>query len=201
MARHAPEATTRSAASLTEHPADPACAYDFDRALAACASGSPASFLEAWPLPKAMLANLAMSPAPGQPYGRRVLQSSSRGEVLLVSFADGVFCAPHDHGAAKGFVCLLEGEIEERRFVLQGDALRPTRAQTMRAPALLSVPAQVIHQMKGRDHALALHFYVPAIHHMRIYDQAARRTVTVRDDCGAWLPADRSSVLSETTWR
>ena len=47
---------------------------------------------------------------------------------------------------------------------------------------------------------VGLHFYLPAITGMRVYDCDRRETLIVGDDCGAWVPADPALVIARTAW-
>jgi hypothetical protein len=35
---------------------------------------------------------------------------------------------------------------------------------------------------------------------MRVFDLARRQTLTVRDDCGAWVPRDELLILARADW-
>ncbi|MFT5584336.1 MAG: putative metal-dependent enzyme (double-stranded beta helix superfamily) [Cognaticolwellia sp.] len=67
----------------------------------------------------------SVAPRAGTPYGRRILHTSSAGEVLLLQWAAGIATAPHDHGGARGWVRVLQGRIEEQRYSQRGQGLHP----------------------------------------------------------------------------
>jgi cysteine dioxygenase len=175
-------------------------ALDFEGALEACRRGALRQHLQRHPPPLAACAELAVAPAANEPYARRVLHHSARGEVLLMRFAADTFCAPHDHADALAYVSVLQGELHEQRFAFDHRALVAGFSQRACAGEVFEVPRNTIHCMKGTADALALHFYSPAISGMRIYDALGRRTLVLHDDCGAWMPADPAHVLSVAAW-
>ena len=36
---------------------------------------------------------------------------------------------------------------------------------------------------------------------MRVFDPARRQTLSVRDDCGAWVPRDERLILARVDWQ
>ena len=126
-----------------------------------------------------------------------------------MTWRPGATCAPHDHGAtASGTIHVLHGTFIERRFVLERGELRVTSETRITAPALLSIPAGVIHDMQllegqglaGEDGGMTVHVYTPRIEHMRVYDTAARETLIVVDDQGAWIPSDPARIVAREPW-
>jgi cysteine dioxygenase len=109
-------------------------------------------------------------------------------------------CAPHDHGAARGTIHLVSGAIRERVYRATGHGLEIVATAIHCAPAVLTVPAGCIHDMTALGEALTIHHYAPRVHAMRIWDVAGRRTLTVGDDCGAWVPRDGAGVVASVGW-
>lgn len=174
--------------------------YDWDALLAACQARALTAHLLASPLPRHDLIEAALAPRPGEPYGRLPLHRSDRGEVLLVRWREDTFCAPHDHGQASGHVCLLRGQFVERLWRWRGGELVPAVERAYAAPAIIDVKGGAIHDMKARGSGVGVHFYLPGIQAMRVFDRERRETLTVSDDCGAWVPDDAALILGRTAW-
>jgi len=177
-------------------------AVDWDRWLDACATGpgSLQRLLDSTPLLARALCATAAWPSDGEPYGRRPLHRGPGGEVLLVRWREETFCAPHDHGSAHAMVALLRGRFVERRWRWAADGLAPDAERTFDAPAIMTASESDIHSMKAAGDGVGLHFYVPAITGMRVYDCDRRETLIVGDDCGAWVPADPALIVDRTGW-
>ncbi|MGD0525565.1 MAG: cysteine dioxygenase family protein [Polyangiaceae bacterium] len=139
-------------------------------------------------------------PRAGQPYGRRVLHATDAGEVMLASWRRGASCAPHDHGDARGVVVVLEGSFTEVVYEVAPGGLRTTSSRTVAAGDALAVEHALVHEMRAHEGGMTLHFYVPGVHAMRVYDRQARATLLVGGDCGAWVPDEPSQVLRRWAW-
>jgi hypothetical protein len=174
--------------------------YDWDALLAACQGRTLADHLLACPLPRHDLIDAAPAPRPGEPYGRLPLHRSDHGEVLLVRWREDTFCAPHDHGQARGQVCLLRGQFVERLWRWREGDLVPAAERAYASPAIIDVKSGIIHDMKASGSGVGIHFYQPAIQGMQVFDRERRETLTVSDECGAWVPADPSLVLGRKAW-
>lgn len=174
--------------------------YDWDALLAACETRSLVAHLAACPLPRHDLIDAAPPPRPDEPYGRLPLHRGERGEVLLVRWREDTFCAPHDHGQAGGFVSLLRGQFVERLWRWKDGDLVAAVERAYAAPALIEVKGGAIHDMKARGSGVGVHFYLPAIQAMKVFDRARRETLTVADDCGAWVPGDPALIQGRTAW-
>jgi hypothetical protein len=134
--------------------------------------------------------SLALSPAPGRPYGRRVLHASAQGEVMLAQWRTGQSSAPHDHGGARGAVLVLAGAFVEERFLFSGEGLEALPGSwAWSRGEVVRVSAAVIHDMTSQEAlGLTLHFYAGEIGPARLFDQERRCTVHSRG--GAWIPAE-----------
>jgi hypothetical protein len=137
----------------------------------------------------AELVALGPRPEPGEPYGRRVLHQAGRGEVLLAGWPRGGRSAPHDHGDAAAFVLVLGGFFVETHYGLDGLALSAEKKRGFSAFDILRAAPGVVHDMHALEAGLTLHFYLPAIRVMRVYDTARHASFVVDGDAGAWLPA------------
>jgi predicted metal-dependent enzyme (double-stranded beta helix superfamily) len=151
-----------------------------------------------WPMDE--LYSAAPTPLGDDPYGRRALYSASNGEVMLMSWRAGGTSAPHDHGASRGYVVLLEGRFAETFWGFGPDGLAATPERYLTAPAVVPVTPGSIHSMSSIDRGLSLHIYTPSIERMRVYDHQARRTLVVTDDCGAWIPRDERFIMDVDQW-
>ena len=134
------------------------------------------------------------SPSPGFPYSRTVLGCSPHCEVMLARWTPGIACAPHDHGQSSGWVLFLEGEFSETSYAWESQALRPGPARVFLAGSRVGVEPGEIHSCQCSSAGLSLHLYFPRIEGMRVYDIRGQRTLTVSDDCGAWIPPSRQIV-------
>jgi hypothetical protein len=174
--------------------------YDWSTLLRACAARSLAAHLAAHPLPAGDLIDAAAPPADGDPYGRTPIFRDTAGEVLLVRWREETFCAPHDHGDAGGFVVLLRGHFVERLWRWREGELTPARERAYAAPGMIEVKRGAVHDMKACDQGVGIHFYLPAIRQMTVFDRERRETLVVGDDCGAWVPRNPALVERRTRW-
>ncbi|MEV0673354.1 methyltransferase domain-containing protein [Mycobacterium sp. NPDC050441] len=134
------------------------------------------------------LAALASEPNDGEPYSRTILRVDDDVEIMLARWRPGHRCAPHDHGGAGGFVIVLEGRFEERRFGWDGPQLTVTSSAEHLAGAVTSITSDVIHDMAGLDGGLTLHFYSPPATSMRVFDLDRSEMLELIGNYGAWIP-------------
>lgn len=137
---------------------------------------------------RAVLAALATDPNDGEPYSRTILRVDDEVEIMLARWRPGRRCAPHDHGGAGGFVIVLEGRFEERRFGWDGPRLTVTSSAEHLTGAVTSVTNDVIHDMAGLDGGLTLHFYSPPATSMRVFDLDRSEMLELVGNYGAWIP-------------
>jgi predicted metal-dependent enzyme (double-stranded beta helix superfamily) len=128
------------------------------------------------------------------------LHQSDQGEVMLAAWRRNGLSAPHDHGLARGFVVILEGEFLETTYRFDGADLQAYARHEHTTGDLLEAGPGQIHDLHARDGGLSLHVYVPRIHGMRVYDRASRATLRVADDCGAWVPKMPEAILERRAW-
>jgi hypothetical protein len=157
--------------------------------LSLAASGADALLVSAVRQQLAELVAQRPRAEPGEPYGRRILHQSDRGEVLLAGWPRGGRSAPHDHGDAAAFVLVLRGIFVETQYGLDGPALSTRKRRGFSTFDILRAAPFVVHDMHALEAGLTLHFYLPAIRVMRVYDTARRASFVVDGDRGAWLPA------------
>ncbi|WP_166906150.1 methyltransferase domain-containing protein [Mycobacterium sp. DL440] len=134
------------------------------------------------------LATLAAGPNDGEPYSRTILRVDDDVEIMLARWRPGQRCAPHDHGGAAGFVIVLEGRFEERRFGWDGPRLTVTSSSEHLSGEITTITSDVIHDMAGLDGGLTLHFYSPPATSMRVFDLDRSEMLELVGNYGAWIP-------------
>ncbi|GEM_PF-1622253 len=136
-------------------------------------------------------------------YGRKILFSSPQYEMMLASWGAGAVCAPHDHANSFGAVWLVEGGFLEQHFALrplEGRLSLVSPAIFYRENSVILVSPGDIHSMQALSSGMSLHIYSPPVCGMRIFDAAGRRTLTLADDCGAWIPQNPAKIMSQIAW-
>lgn len=132
--------------------------------------------------------SLAQAPAAGTPYGRRILHAGPAGEVLLLSWAEGLATAPHDHGGAGGWVRVLHGVLEEQRYQPLAGGLAAGGWRRLETGDISALHPQDVHAMRAVGPTLSLHLYRPlAGRGMRLFGPKGQ-VLQVGAGCGAWWP-------------
>jgi len=149
---------------------------------------------------RAAVLALRAAPKAGEPYGRRLLHRDQTGEVMLAGWGRDAACAPHDHAGGVGVVQVLDGAFTETDWVWRDGILAPGASRRWCAGQSIPVVAGGIHSMMAHGAGTTLHLYTPAISGMRVFDPARRQTLSVRDDCGAWVPRDEALILARADW-
>lgn len=139
---------------------------------------------------------------PHEAYARTVLYSSTGLEVMVASWTQHQECLPHDHGSSNGLVINLIGRFEETSYRWKEGLLTPSRSVLHNTEgSLLEVSVAHIHSMHCKDPGgLTLHIYAPAINGMKVFDLNLRRTLTVANNCGAWVPLNPVQIVNEISW-
>lgn len=136
---------------------------------------------------------------PGRyPYGRKKLFATDDVEVIVMNWAGGRDCAPHDHGSSFGWVHVLAGEVRHTLYTLdQNDIPRPYHTRTERCDTRYFAARSMVHSMGNPTDQLTVtvHVYAPPITGMKVYDLEKCSACVVSDDCGAWWPADQRQVV------
>lgn len=135
------------------------------------------------------LATMAADPNDSEPYSRTILRVDEV-EIMLARWRPGQRCAPHDHGGAGGFVIVLQGGFEERRFDWDGPRLTVTTSTEHHTGEVTSITSDVIHDMAGLDGGLTLHFYSPPATSMRVFDLDRSEMLELVGNYGAWIPRE-----------
>lgn len=129
---------------------------------------------------------LATPPAPGEPYGRRILHAEPAGEWLLMCWAPGIPTVPHDHGGAEGRIWVLQGRLLEHHL---STSLAVTAQRSAGAGEVMTVQTDTIHRVTAAPHTLSLHCYKPlAQRGMRAFTEQG--VVLLPAGHGAWLPLE-----------
>jgi predicted metal-dependent enzyme (double-stranded beta helix superfamily) len=135
-----------------------------------------------------------------EPYGRRPLHTSSRGEVMLAGWRAGACSAPHDHGRAQGLVVVLQGRFVERAYAFGQPSLVVVSEHELAPGDWTRVSPGIVHDMRSRDAGLTLHLYTPGIEEMQVFDPLGRVTWRVSGTSGAWLPRVPEVIRERIPW-
>ena len=119
---------------------------------------------------------------------------------MLAGWGTDAACAPHDHAGGVGVVHVLDGAFTETEWVWRDGSLARGASRRWSAGQSIPVAAGGIHSMAAHGAGTTLHLYRPAVSGMRVFDRARRQTLTVRDDCGAWVPRDEALILARVDW-
>ncbi|MBN3457209.1 methyltransferase domain-containing protein [Mycobacterium sp. DSM 3803] len=137
---------------------------------------------------RAVLDAAAPPPNDGEPYSRTILRVDDDVEIMLARWRPGDRCAPHDHGGAGGFVIVLDGEFDERRFAWDSAQLIVAENATRCTGTAMSITSDVIHDMGAADGGLTLHLYSPPANSMRVFDLDRSEALELVGNYGAWIP-------------
>lgn len=136
------------------------------------------------------LDEIALEPVPGTPYSRQKVYASDELEVMLANWVPGLRCAPHDHGGSAGFVALLTGVFDERRFAWDGPKLMVVGQADKTGPDWIRFGPEVVHDMVAPVGGLSLHAYAPPPQRMNVYDLEREEVLDLVGNFGAWIPAE-----------
>lgn len=131
---------------------------------------------------------VALKAVPGTPYSRQKIYESDELEVMIANWEPDFRCAPHDHGGASGFVALLRGSFDERRFAWDGPNLAVTEQTDRAEGGWLAFGPEVIHDMVAPLGGLTLHAYSPPPQRMNVYDLDREEVLDLVGNFGAWIP-------------
>ncbi|MBV1858616.1 MAG: cysteine dioxygenase family protein [Nannocystaceae bacterium] len=127
---------------------------------------------------------------PDRAYGRTVLLAAPGLEIMLARWTPGISCAPHDHGGARGTVCVLQGHATHRVWEFVSGRLRCTSTQGIATGERIRCGRRLIHSMEqgeGVEALVTLHLYAPAIETMTVYDTRLGTSIVVEGSSGAWI--------------
>ena len=140
---------------------------------------------------------------PHEAYARTVRYSTEGLEVMIASWNQNQECLPHNHGASKGLVINLIGQFEETFYAWRQGTLTPVHSVLHKEEgSILEIGVSSIHSMHCKDvGGLTLHIYAPAIDKMKVFDLKNSRTLTVVNNCGAWIPLEQDQIINENYWK
>ena len=131
---------------------------------------------------------IALKAVPGTPYSRQKIYEDPELEVMIANWEPDFRCAPHDHGGASGFVALLRGDFNERRFAWDGPSLAVTGEADRSEGGWIGFGPEVIHDMVAPLGGLTLHAYAPPPQRMNVYDLEREEVLDLVGNFGAWIP-------------
>lgn len=141
------------------------------------------------------------SSTPGEAYGRKVLFKNEDVEVMLAKWSYKKTAAPHNHGTSQGLIWFAQGNFLEQHYrFLNQNLVHNEAAQIYKENQVVTVDTKDIHSCCPETTGISLHIYSPPIHDMKVWDQEHKRTLTVADECGAWVPQNKNLIVSEIKW-
>jgi len=148
------------------------------------------------------LADVAQeSPNLSEAYGRKVIFKNDDVEVMIAKWSYKAMAAPHNHGSSKGLIWFAQGNFLEQHYrFLNQNLVQHEAAQFFKENQVVTVDAKDIHSCCPETIGMSLHIYSPPIHDMKVWDQDQKRTLTVADECGAWVPQNKNLIVSEKKW-
>jgi cysteine dioxygenase len=157
---------------------------------------APAGLLQG----KASFLNSALSlaaplPVDGTPYSRKIIYNGVLGDVMVAHWPAGAHCKPHDHGGAHGLVTVLQGEFFEQPYRAGKNFSALGKEQRFALGDIEAVIPTEIHSLRATGEGITLHLYSPPVRGMKVYDEEERIVYTVADNCGAWIPSEKSLIL------
>jgi predicted metal-dependent enzyme (double-stranded beta helix superfamily) len=99
------------------------------------------------------------------------LWRDSHVDIWVISWVNGNDTGFHDHDLSRGAVAVVQGEVIEERFVLNG----PPRSLRHRAGEAFDFDASHVHRMRQEspEHAVTIHAYSPPLWRMGTYMSSA----------------------------
>jgi predicted metal-dependent enzyme (double-stranded beta helix superfamily) len=143
----------------------------------------------------------APSPVNGEPYSRKILFKATHIEVMLATWSNKAISSPHNHGSSQGLIWFAQGSFSEQSYSFKNQNLDPIgKAVHFSENTVVKVNSGDIHSCGPEADGLSLHLYAPPIHKMRVWDISQKRTLTVANESGAWIPSDSQLILSSANW-
>lgn len=136
-----------------------------------------------------------------EPYGRHILYKSPEIEVMLAKWSYRSAASPHNHGYSRGLIWFLKGDFNEQHFQFSKGQLNAVGAPVYFAEGdVATVVSSDIHSCSPVGEGISLHLYSPAIQEMKVWDLANKETLTVADECGAWVPQKSDLIIKRVKW-
>jgi len=167
---------------------------------------SPTELLEAFGVLNISIEDLSayLGPAGSFPYHRKLLFKNDQVEVLVMNWAKGQMCSPHDHGESFGLIEIVTGVATHHLYTLnQLDSPVQYYSRVETEQSRYFTAKNSIHAMGNltEDFLVTLHVYTPPICNMKVYDLEQCAACVVSDDCGAWWPAESRQILKRIRLR
>lgn len=137
-----------------------------------------------------------------EPYSRLILSQNQYIEIMVAKWRPHASCLPHDHAKSIGLVYVVSGECANVIYHYEQKDLYRLSGRKYSSGDFIAEPMNVIHSMENRSSypMITVHFYSPAIHHMKIYDRDEKKIITVGDNCGAWYPSESQMIVSRVNF-
>lgn len=177
-----------------------------DRLFNSLVRPSPAELIKAIEILDIDIEDLSTSlgPAGVFPYHRKLLFKNDQTEVLVMNWANGRVCSPHDHGESFGLIEIVTGTATHHLYTLnQIDSPVQYHSRVEAKKSRYFMARNSIHAMGNltEDLLVTLHIYTPPIYNMKVYDLEKCAACVVSDDCGAWWPAESRQILKQIKLR
>ena len=138
---------------------------------------------------------------PSEPYGRKILFKDSKIEVMLAQWSYQAMAHPHNHGHSQGLIWFAFGDFFEQHFLFRDQNLIPQGEPLFyKEGAVAKVIENDIHSCCPVTEGLSLHLYTPPIDQMKVWDSINKKTLTLANQCGAWIPENNHLILNSTSW-
>ncbi len=139
-------------------------------------------------------------PPPDRPYERLAIYGDELGDVSLMHWRPGVETAPFDIVSGRTFMCLVRGELYQRRWRWNNGRLTQIGERRVKSPdMLLAEPGQVF-SFIAPESAVSLSIQAPGVSGKRLYDPSSSETLLVSSDVGPWLPEDPEVIQARQSW-
>jgi cysteine dioxygenase len=161
----------------------------------------PAILAEYSILPEQLLKLGQKSKKNSEPYGRQILYKSPEIEVMLAQWSFKSAASPHNHGFSKGLIWFVKGDFNEQQFEFKQGGLSEVGAPAFfNEGQVATVVSSDIHSCCPVTEGISLHIYSPAIRNMKVWDVENKETLTVADECGAWVPQNTDMIIKRVKW-
>ena len=111
-------------------------------------------------VPEAALSTL-VAPLPPQSYARVVVQAKPELELIAARWREGGNCVWHGHSGSAALYRVVQGTVQEERFMPEGDSYRYETA-TLHAGECSYLPPGSFHRVEAQTEAITVHGYSPA---------------------------------------
>lgn len=145
------------------------------------------------------LANCCHQPTSDRPYAKTLVLESDTLECGIFRWNRNLPCAIHDHGESWGAVKVLSGLVVNNTYKRDREGAIVKDMKKIYTPGnIIFMPKGTIHSMVsiGQPQLVTVHYYLPKITGMSVYDIDRNTICTMKNNCGAWLPKDIREIVS-----